>query len=79
MTAAARMSDEFNGAVGSLPDSSKWTYDTGGVDGNNEEEVYCAAGSSVSPCSTATPNAVLDGNAICISAINTNGAWTSAP
>ncbi len=73
-------SDEFNGAVGSLPDSSKWTYDRGGGGwGNNEEEVYCAAGSSVSPCSTATPNAVLDGNGnLVISAINTNGAWTSA-
>ncbi len=72
-------SDEFNGAAGSLPDSSKWTYDTGGGGwGNNEEEVYCAAGSNVSPCGTATPNAFLDGNGnLVISAINTNSTWTS--
>lgn len=72
-------SDEFSGAAGSLPDSSKWTYDTGGGGwGNNEEEVYCAAGSNVNPCSTATPNAFLDGNGnLVISATNTNGIWTS--
>src|SRR5260370_39382159 len=36
-------SDEFNGADGSSPDSSKWTYDTGvGGNGwgNNELETY---------------------------------------
>jgi beta-glucanase (GH16 family) len=34
-------SDEFNGADGSAPDSSKWTYDTGGKGwGNNELECY---------------------------------------
>src|SRR5215467_14472135 len=34
-------SDEFNGADGSLPDSSKWTYDQGGKGwGNNELECY---------------------------------------
>jgi len=34
-------SDEFNGADGSSPDSSKWTYDTGGKGwGNNELECY---------------------------------------
>ncbi len=34
-------SDEFNGADGSSPDSSKWTYDTGGNGwGNNELECY---------------------------------------
>src|SRR5437588_1252951 len=73
-------SDEFNGAAGSVPDSRKWTYDVGGGGwGNNEEEVYCAAGSNVSPCSPLTPNAVLDGQGnLVISAIHNNGAWTSA-
>jgi beta-glucanase (GH16 family) len=34
-------SDEFNGPDGSAPDSSKWTYDTGGKGwGNNELECY---------------------------------------
>ncbi len=34
-------SDEFNGDDGSSPDSSKWTYDTGGKGwGNNELECY---------------------------------------
>jgi beta-glucanase (GH16 family) len=34
-------SDEFNGADGSSPDASKWTYDTGGKSwGNNELETY---------------------------------------
>jgi hypothetical protein len=73
-------SDEFNGAAGSVPDSSKWTYDVGGGGwGNNEEEVYCAAGSNASPCSALTPNAVLDGEGnLVVSAIYNNGTWTSA-
>jgi beta-glucanase (GH16 family) len=73
-------SDEFNGPTGSLPDSTKWTYDTGGGGwGNNEEEVYCAAGSNASPCNTATPNAALDGNGnLVVSAYNNGGTWTSA-
>ncbi|MBS1841975.1 MAG: glycoside hydrolase family 16 protein [Acidobacteria bacterium] len=33
-------SDEFNGADGSLPDASKWTYDIGGGWGNQELEAY---------------------------------------
>lgn len=34
-------SDEFDGAVGSKPDSSKWGYDLGGGGwGNNEQETY---------------------------------------
>src|SRR6267143_3683 len=73
-------SDEFSGPTGSLPDSTKWTYDAGGGGwGNNEEEVYCAAGSNASPCNTATPNAALEGNGnLVITAYNTGGTWTSA-
>ena len=72
-------SDEFNGAAGSLPDASKWTYDVGGGGwGNNEEEVYCAAGSNAYPCSSSTPNAALDGNGhLVISAIFNGSTWTS--
>ncbi len=73
-------SDEFNGTAGSAPDSNKWRYDVGGGGwGNNEEEVYCAFGSNATPCSTATPNAYIDGNGnLIIQAVNLNGTWTSA-
>ncbi len=73
-------SDEFNGTAGSAPDPTKWKYDTGGGGwGNNEEEVYCAAGSNTAPCSTSTPNAYLDGNGnLIIQAVNSGGTWTSA-
>jgi len=38
---ALAWSDEFSGTNGSAPDSSKWTYDTGGKGwGNNELECY---------------------------------------
>ena len=74
-------SDEFNGAAGSLPNSAVWTYDTGNSGfGNPEIENYCAAGSNTAPCSTATPNAAMDGNGnLVIKAIKTaSGQWTSA-
>ena len=73
-------SDEFNGVANTVPDSSKWAYDTGGGGwGNNEEEIYCAAGSNASPCTTATPNAYQDGNGnLIIQAVNSGGTWTSA-
>src|SRR5581483_9887672 len=73
-------SDEFDGAAGSAPDSGKWKYDTGGGGwGNNEEEVYCAAGSNESPCSAANPNSYLDGNGnLVIHAIKSGDTWTSA-
>lgn len=74
-------SDEFNGAAGSYPNSAVWTYDTGNSGfGNPEIENYCAAGSNTAPCSTATPNAYMDGNGnLVIKAIkNASGQWTSA-
>ena len=73
-------SDEFNGLAGSFPDPAIWTYDVGGGGfGNAELEVYCAAGSNATPCSSATPNVFMDGNGnLVIRAIKTpSGTWTS--
>jgi beta-glucanase (GH16 family) len=52
-------SDEFSNSTSSSaqPNPAVWTYDTGaGGWGNDELEDYCGWNSSVSPCSTATPN-----------------------
>ena len=72
-------SDEFNGPKGAVPDPSKWTYDTGGGGfGNGELQIYCAAGSNASPCSTSNPNIFQDGNGnLVIQARNSGGTWTS--
>src|SRR5713226_1210892 len=41
-------SDEFNGAAGSAPDSTKWNYDLGGGGwGNGEAEVYTSSPQNV--------------------------------
>ncbi len=45
-------SDEFNGAAGTAPDSTKWTYDTGVNQPNNELENY----------TNSTQNSYMDGN-----------------
>jgi beta-glucanase (GH16 family) len=54
-------SDEFNGTADTTytePNPTTWTYDTGtNCCGNNEQETYCAWGSNIAPCSTASPNA----------------------
>jgi beta-glucanase (GH16 family) len=69
-------SDEFNGAVGSVPDPTKWTYDTGGGGwGNNELETYTNAAANAQIVSD--PNAT-DGKALAITAIAANGSYTSA-
>lgn len=40
-TPSYTFADEFDGAAGSAPDPSKWTYDLGGGGwGNNELEIY---------------------------------------
>src|SRR5947209_17190670 len=50
-------SDEFNSAS-ATPDSSTWAYDVGlNCCGNNEQETYCASGSTTAPCDAANPNA----------------------
>jgi beta-glucanase (GH16 family) len=56
-------SEEFSnsGTSSVLPDSKIWAYDKGyQCCGNNEQEVYCAAGSSVAPCDPNNPNAYVD-------------------
>src|SRR5262245_57321225 len=75
-------SDEFNGAAGTLPDSTKWAFDVGnnGGWGNGESEFYCAAGSNSAPCSSAEPNSFMNGSgSLVIRARRTaSGTWTSA-
>jgi len=53
-------SDEFSNATGTkaAPDARVWTYETGHSGfGNHELEDYCAWGSNLTPCTTASPNA----------------------
>jgi beta-glucanase (GH16 family) len=60
-------SDEFSnaGTSNALPDAKNWTYDTGfQCCGNNEQEIYCAAGSTTAPCDPNSPNAYLDATGI---------------
>ncbi len=68
-------SDEFNGAVGSAPNPSNWTYDTGaGGWGNNELENY--TNSTANARIVADPNAT-DGEALAIIAIDTQPGNTN--
>jgi beta-glucanase (GH16 family) len=58
--------DEFNGAAGSLPDATKWLWDTGPgqtVGGNNETEVYVKSAA----------NSYLDGNGHLVIAATASG------
>src|SRR5271169_2099784 len=73
-------SDEFDGGAGAFPDASRWTYDVGNLNVNNELEIYCAPGSAVAPCDAGSPNAYLDGRGhLVVQALKTqNGTWTSA-
>ena len=76
-------SDEFSnsGTSNVLPNSKIWAYDTGyQCCGNNEQETYCAAGSSTAPCDPNNPNAYLDTTGILhITARNPSGTtYTSA-
>jgi beta-glucanase (GH16 family) len=53
--------DEFNGLANSPIDSTKWAFDTGNLNVNNELEIYCDPSSSTAPCSSSSPNAFIDG------------------
>lgn len=73
--------DEFNGALNSPIDGTKWTYDTGNSGfGNNELETYCNPASNASPCRSTTPNAYIDGNGnLAIQVLEpASNTWTSA-
>src|SRR5277367_1567912 len=64
-------SDEFNGATGSAPNSTNWTYDQGdGGWGNAELENYTT--STANSQIIADPNAV-DGKALAIIALDPGG------
>jgi beta-glucanase (GH16 family) len=77
--------DEFDGALNSPIDTTKWQFDRGNLNVNNEIEFYCAP-SDPSPCDPAQPNAYIDGNGhLVIQALRLNGgvspgsnSWTSA-
>ena len=70
-------SDEFNQGVGKAPSSANWTYDLGnnGGWGNSELETYtnALANAQIVSDSTAT-----DGEALAITAIDTNGGVGTA-
>ncbi len=79
-------SDEFNGPLQTPIDATKWTFDTGILNVNNEVEYYCTPPSTEGGCTSATPNAYIDGSGhLVIQAIKLNpstapnsGSWTSA-
>ena len=77
-------SDEFSGPS-ALPDSSNWSFETGGNGwGNHELETYCAPSSAPSsansPCNPAESNAVVADGYLHITAHRdaVTGKWTSA-
>jgi beta-glucanase (GH16 family) len=79
-------SDEFSGPLGTTIDPTKWTYDMGILNVNNEVEYYCAPSTTTGGCNTTDANAYIDGNGhLVIQAIRQNpstnpysGSWTSA-
>jgi beta-glucanase (GH16 family) len=74
-------SDEFNGAAGAVPDSTRWNFDVGnnGGWGNGESEFYCAPGSNAAPCSAANPNVFMNGGGSLVLRARRDaaGTWTS--
>lgn len=70
-------SDEFNGSVGSQPNSSTWSFDTGaGGWGNSELETYVT---SQANCHIVADSGATDGLALQIEAqTDTSGNWYSA-
>lgn len=74
-------SDEFNGASGTFPDTTRWNYDVGNNNGwgNGESEFYCVAGSNTAPCSAANPNVFMNGSGSLVIRARRDaaGTWTS--
>ena len=62
ITWTAQWCDEFNGVASSAIDSTKWAFDTGNLNVNNELEIYCDPSSNSAPCSSTSPNAFIDGS-----------------
>jgi beta-glucanase (GH16 family) len=79
-------SDEFNGPLNSPIDSSKWHFDYGNLQVNNELEWYCGPvgdPQNAAPCDPSKANVFIDGvghlafQAIRINTALVNGSWTS--
>jgi beta-glucanase (GH16 family) len=79
-------SDEFNGPLNSPIDSSKWHFDHGNLNVNNELEWYCGPVGDIqnsAPCDPTKANVFIDGvghlafQAIRINTTLVNGSWTS--
>ena len=83
---APAWSDEFSGPPGTPIDTTKWSFDTGILNVNNEVEYYCAPGMTAGGCNSTQPNAYIDGNDhLVIRALKLNASttlysrsWTSA-
>jgi beta-glucanase (GH16 family) len=80
-------SDEFNGPQNSPIDSSKWHFDHGNLNVNNELEWYCGPvgdSQNATPCDPAKANVFIDGSghlvfqAFRINTTLANGSWTSS-
>ncbi|MFP5230886.1 MAG: FN3 associated domain-containing protein, partial [Acidobacteriota bacterium] len=78
-------SDEFanSASANAQPNPSTWTYETGLGSvccGNHEPEIYCAWGSTSSPCTPAAPNAYVgaDGFLHVVALHPSAGVYTSA-
>src|ERR1700730_3727798 len=80
-------SDEFNGPLNSPIDSSKWRFDYGNLNVNNELEWYCGPvgdPQNATPCDPAKANIFIDGarnlafQAFRINNTLVNGSWTSS-
>ncbi len=63
-------SDEFNGAVGSAPNSANWTYDTGTGQPNNELENYTT---STNNSQIINDSNAVDGKALAIISLDPGG------
>lgn len=75
--------DEFDGAVGQLPDATKWAFDLGQPESLSlhDHRVYCSPrGGGASECDPHHPNAFLDGSGhLVLRAQKTPaGVWTIA-
>src|SRR6266852_6358780 len=79
-------SDEFNGPLNSPVDSSKWHFDHGNLNVNNELEWYCGPvgdPQNATPCDPTKANVFIDGGghlvfqAFRINTTLVNGSWTS--